>query len=233
MAVTFRIIALGDGMTASAGPAMPALAAALYAAWPTVAFEVINHGVPGSRAGHGLWRLTHDCPVGDRVLPAVVSLQPDIVLIESFAHTNAADGIIGDDGVKHLRDMHWRMLSTLRETTQADVVAVVTVAPDCDHFLETTPGYIQTPVAVRRWMAKDRRHYLEEAVRTAQAWELPLADAYHASLDPAIGGAPLARFIDPATWQVPSEEGHRLVARLVVETLQRHALIDTRLAGNR
>ena len=225
-----RLIAIGDLMTEAAGPALPHLAVALREAWPGVPFDLVNLGRSGTRAGLLLWRLTHDEWIGGRLCPSVVSLQPDIVLVESCAHVNAADGVIGDDGLKHFRDMHWRVVATLREKSAADLVEVVTLPPDGEHLLETAAAYVHTPAAIRRWMAKDRRVYLEEAVRMAQAWELPLANVYQAALDAMAKGVPLARFIAALDWQQPSEEGHRLTARIVVEALRQHHVVEERLA---
>lgn len=226
----FRVIALGDGMTAAAGPTLPHLASALRDAWPEVPFDLHNLACPGHRVGQILWRLTHDQWAGDRLLPSVTSLHPDLVLIESCAHVNAADGIIGDEGLKHFRDMHWRIVATLREKTTADLVEVVTLPPDSERLLETAPAYVHTPAAIRRWMAKDRRVYLDEAVRMAQAWELPLANVYHSALEAMARGTPLERFIAAADWQSPSDEGHRLTASVITATLRRHRLIEQWLA---
>jgi len=224
-----RMVAIGDGMVEHAGVGMPLLAAQLQAAWPNVPFEVINQGVTGSRVGHGLWRLTREYEQAGRQLTPIVTLQPDVVLLESFAYTNAADGVIGDEGLRHLREMHWRIVSTIREKTAADIVFVVSVAPDGERFLETSPAYVHTPGAIRRWMAKDRRIYLEEAAKMAQSWELPIANAFQASMDAAARGTPLARFISATDWLHPSEEGHRLTAGLIVEALRQHKLLEPRL----
>ncbi len=220
-----RVVATGDSMTEGAGPAMPALAELLRQMSPQCSFDLVNQAVGGTRAGYALRRLTNSYEHGGRTNPPLVALDPDIVMLESFAYNNGADGAT-TEGLKHFREMHWRMLSTLREKTRAELVFVVTIAPDPEHFLETVPNFVHTPVAIRRRMAEQRIVYLEEAVRMAEEWELPLANAYQASLTARDSGTPLSTFISPDDWIHPGPEGHALVAREIVAAIQRHDMIS-------
>jgi lysophospholipase L1-like esterase len=222
---TVRIVTLGDSMTASAGEDNRQLEMELARHYPGRRFELFNYGFGGTRAGYGLWRLTHEYKYGNQKRPSLVSLEPDVVLLESFAYNNASDGMTGD-GLRHFRNMHRRMVAVLREKTHARIVFVVTIAPEPDRFVETVPNFYYTPVSIRRRMALDRTRYLKEGIRIAEELKLPLVNVYQATLNAKKKGVPLGKFINPSDWIHPSTEGHALTARLVVETFKRYGIIE-------
>ncbi|NQU39861.1 MAG: SGNH/GDSL hydrolase family protein [Lentisphaerae bacterium] len=225
-----RIVATGDSMTETAGAGCPALATALAVAFPARAFEIVNQGVGGTRVGYGLWRLTHAYEFNARPYPSLVSLDPDLVLLESFAYNNGSDGLQGD-GLTHFCDMHRKMVATIRSQTRALIVMVVTIAPDGEHFLETVPNFMHTPRSIRRWMAEDRARYLEAAVDLAAELDLPLANVYAATLKAEQQGTPLGRWIDQTDWIHPGPEGHGLTAEVTVQTIRQHRLLEDACDG--
>ena len=220
-----RIVATGDSMTETAGPGMAALAAELSKARPGLDFEIINQGVGGTRVGYGLWRLTHGYEYNGAHCQSLVSFEPDIVLLESFAYNNGSDGP-RDGGLAHFRSMHLQMIETIQRHTGASIVCLVTIAPNPARFLETVPNFVHTPIEIRRWMAQDRVEYLEEFERIAGEMNLPTANVYRATLAAARNGTSLDTFIDPQDAIHPSSAGHELTARVIVETLMGHDLIQ-------
>jgi len=222
---SIRIIATGDSMTDTAGEGCPALAKELANAFPDREFEIINQGVGGTRVGYGLWRLTNDYEHNEKQCKALVSLDPDLVLVESFAYNNGSDGP-RDGGIAHFRDMHFKIIDTIRTRTNAEIIAVVTVAPDPEHFVESVPNFKYTPVAIRRWMAGDRVAYLEEMIKIAHELELPLANVYQATLDAQSTGTPLGDFIRDDDCIHPNEKAHELSAQLILEAIKKHGVIS-------
>lgn len=219
-----RIVATGDSMTDTAGEGCPALAKELKRNFPDKEFEIINQGVGGTRVGYGLWRLENEYEFNGKKNPPLISLNPDIVLLESFAYNNGSDGLLGE-GLAHFRDMHLKIVEKIRANTNAQIVFVVTIAPVKERFLESVPNFKNTPVSIRKWMAEDRIAYLEEAIKIAQGLELPLADVYHASLEAAGRGEPLSKFINPVDWIHPGPEGHELAAKVIVEAFKKNNLL--------
>lgn len=218
-----RVVTTGDSMTASFGEGAPILANALNAKWPEKEFDVINQGVGGTRVGYGLWRLKNEYEWRDKKHPPLISLDPDIVIIESFAYNNATDGFT-DDALNHFRDMHRQIVETLQEETNATIIFIATFAPDMDNFLKSVPAYYNTPLSIRHRMAKERMAYLEEAIKVANELNLPLVNAYQRSLDNVKKGIPLASNINPIDWIHPSECGMKLVAQEIVNTLSQGVL---------
>lgn len=219
-----RIVAIGDSMTETSGEHCPALAAELSRVFPDTSFEIINQGVGCTRVGHGLWRLTNTYQYKEKSMPPLITLNPDIVLLESFAYNNGSDGPY-DDCLQHFRNMHEKIVETLHEKTNALVVFVVAIAPDLDTFLSPIPGFVHTPASVLQRMAEDRIRYLEEGIQLAKHLNLPLANVYQASLDAEKKGISRRTFINPEDGIHPGPEGHQLAARVIAETLKCHHLI--------
>jgi lysophospholipase L1-like esterase len=216
MEKVLKIVVLGDSMTDTAGEGCPILCAELEKHYPGRPFDIYNYGVGGTRVGYGLWRLTHDYEFNDKKYKALIKLDPDIVLVESFAYNNGSDGP-REGGLSHFREMHRQIVETLREKTNAKIVYVVTIAPDIEHFLESVPNFINTPVSIRKWMAEDRMVYLEETIKLAKEFKLPLVNVYQASLDAEKQGTPLGRWINPKDCIHPGEEGQQLIAENIVK----------------
>lgn len=220
-----RIVATGDSMTQTAGDGCPALTTELARKYPDKKFEIINQGVGGTRAGYGLWRMTNEYEVDKKKFSPLVSLNPDIVILESFAYNNATDGLLNDEGLIHFRDMHYKMVETIREKTDAVIIFVVTIAPDVNHFIENVPCFYNTPKSILKSMAEERMRYLEEAIKIAGELELPLVNVYAATLAAQADGTPLSTFINPEDCIHPNEKGHELTAHLIVEVMKEHNLI--------
>ncbi len=224
MEKVLKIVTLGDSMTDTAGEGCPILCAELEKSYPGREFDMYNYGVGGTRVGYGLWRLTNDYEFNDKKYKALVKLDPDIVLVESFAYNNGSDGP-REGGLSHFCEMHRQIVKTLREKTNAQIVYVVTIAPDTEHFLESVPGFTNTPVSIRKWMAEDRMIYLEETIKLAKEFELPLVNVYQASLDAAKQGTPLACWIRPKDWIHPREAGQKFIAENIVKIFVEKKLI--------
>jgi len=224
MEKVFKIVALGDSMTDTAGEGCPLLRAELEKKYPGRKFDIHNYGVGGTRVGYGLWRLTHNYEFNDKKYDALVKLDPDLVLVESFAYNNGSDGP-REGGLPHFREMHHKIIETLRQKTNAKIVYMATIAPDTDRFLESVPSFFNTPVSIRKWMAEDRMVYLEEAIKIAEEMELPLVNVYQASLDAAKQGLALERWINPKDWIHPGEEGHKFIAENIVKVFVEKMLI--------
>ena len=210
-------------MTEAMGEDCAPLADACGKEFPDVGFEFFNYGVGGTRAGYGLWRLTHDYEHQGRTWKSLVSLNPDIVLVESFAYNNGSDGTTNGIGLRHFRDVHRKIIGTLKKSTNAKIVFVATIAPDPSGFLAGNSNFMNTPASIRRWMANDRAAYLREGIRLAKRLGVPLANVYQECLALKRGGTPLGTFIGDGIH--PSGEGLRLIARTIAATLKSNQLL--------
>jgi lysophospholipase L1-like esterase len=219
-----KIAALGDSMTESYGETFNELLEILGNTYTDRDFEFYNFGVGGTRAGYGLWRLTNEYEYKSKKQASLLSIEPDIVLIESFAYNNASDGVYDDDGLKHFCEIHERIVRTIREQSSAKIIFVATIAPDTDHFLEGNMNFIYTPNSILSKMAEDRIKYLEKALRIAEKLDLPIANVYQASLEKENKGTPRSTFIGDGIH--PNSMGNKLAAETIAKTINEYKIIS-------
>ena len=207
---SYTIAVLGDSMVDTLGPGVPHLASALKQTFPQTEFTIYNYGVGGTNIDYGLQRLTSDYLYLDSPVPALVNRHPDIVVVESFGYNPYSF----DEGAL---DKHWLALAKIVDTLKSripnvKIVIAATIAPDATTFGDGSAGLSFTPEDKRK-RTDVIKQYLDSTVRFAQSQNLPLADAYHPTLN-----AP-AKYINGGDHIHPSEEGKQLFAQKVTDAI--------------
>lgn len=219
---SFTIAVLGDSMVDTLGPDIPHLKSILGGMYPNVTFwNMLNYGVGGTNIDYGVERLTNDYTYLGNRIPSLISQSPDVVVIESFGYNPYSY----DEGAL-LR--HWMKLAEIvtiirDRLPQAKIVIAATIAPNWTTFgdgaaglsYDTDSKYKKTHVI---------KSYLENAVRFARSEHLPLADAFHASLDEAGNGKLL--YINGGDHIHYSDAGRRLFAMKVAEAVIANRLLE-------
>ncbi len=247
----FRIALMGDSMLERWGAQCPQLHAALRRQYPRSEFALYNHGLAGSRAGNGLWRLTHRYHLdleahdgadvvrdkkdkdatanhaamyaGDAWRESLSWCDPSLVVVESFAYTHRIDGA---EGLSEYRDVLRRLVEQIQHSTGAKFLFCVTMAPLREHFLDNAAAYINTSRATRQRFADDVSLYLDEARRIAQDEGWPVADvAAEVRKRIAAGEHPL-RFVDHNDFQHLSPYGLQVQASAIVRAIDNGRMIE-------
>lgn len=179
------IALLGDSMTDTLGPDAPHLKKQLQNTYPNTTFVIKNYGVGGKPIDDGLERITNGYSYLGNSYPALFSVSPDVVVIESFAYNPTGDG---QGGLDH----HWLDLATAVDRIRGAIpgvriVIAATIAPNAGVFGDGAPGIAFSPEdKVRR--TTTIKSYLDTTVKFAKSEHLPLADAFHASMDSSGNG---------------------------------------------
>ena len=110
---------------------------------------------------------------------SLLSTNPDIVVVESFAYNNFGNTESG-------YDRQWTALSTLTGTIKQQlpssrIVIAATIAPDAVTFGNGAPD-IHFTALEKVEKTSTIKLYLENAINFANSEKYPLADAYHPSL---------------------------------------------------
>lgn len=217
------IALLGDSMMDTLGPDGAGLAAKLNATYHRTAFTVINHGVGAENIDSGLRRLT----TGYRYLgtdkQSVVSERPDVVIVESFGYNPYP--------VPDMHDAlttHWLRLAEIVDTIRQQlpgtkIVIAATIAPNWDLFGDGAPGLSFSPEGKRTKVAEIKR-YIESTIAFAKSERLPLADAYHPTLDRNGNGIP--SYINGGDHIHYSDRGRAFMAQTIADTLIRNRLLE-------
>gem|GEM_PF-5791337 len=203
---------LGDSMVDTMGEGLPYLEKALKKYYPHYKFRLLNYGAGGTNIDYGIQRLTENYQYLGKNIPALISTNPDIVIIESFAYN--AGGVQKSDF-----DHHWLSLAKaveiLKTQTRAKIILLATIAPNKANFGLGAAGINLTKE--QAWQHAEKISlYLENTINFANSQKLALVDAYHPSL---VNGDGNLRYISVADHLHPSVEGCIFIAELIAQKL--------------
>jgi len=215
------IAVLGDSMVDTLGPDVPNLKDIMGKKYPGVIFTIKNYGVGATNIDYGIERITNGYTYLGNAIPALISIKPDVVVIESFGYNPFSY----DDGAL---DHHWLSLAKAVDTIRANVpgvkiVIAATIAPNANVFGDGAPGL--SFGADDKWKRVNIiKKYLENAVKFAQSQHLPLANAYHPSLDGSGNGKLM--YINPGDHIHYSDAGRAFVAGKIADAIIGNKLIE-------
>ncbi len=212
---------LGDSMTDTLGADLRLVRDELMKVYPGASFTLLNYGVGGENIVSGLERVTRETTYLGAVRPPLISMAPDVIVIESFAY----NPFIFETGAL---EQHWLSLAYIVDAIRANlpdtrIVIAATIAPNSTVFGDGAPRLAFSPED-KKERTRVIKQYLENALRFAQSEKLPIADAYHPSLDSSGEGRLL--YINPGDHLHYSDAGRQLFARTVVETIATNTLLE-------
>ena len=215
------IAILGDSMVDTLGKDLRLVADELRLTYPETTFTLINYGVGGENITSGLSRLTRDSYYLGEHRPPLLSLHPDVIVIESFAY-NPFPFELG------ALDQHWLSLAYMVDAIRTNapdtkIALAAAIAPNSMVFGDGAPGISFSPADKRERTAVIRR-YLENTIRFAQSEHLPISDAYTQSLD-RMGEGNLT-YINPGDHIHYSDAGRQLFARVLVDMITTNKLLE-------
>lgn len=215
----YTIAVLGDSMIDVMQPGLPQLEKALKNFYPQAQFRLLNYGVGASNIEFGLERLTSSYTYLNQPFPPLLSQNPDVVVIESFAYNH------WDNNQSNL-DRQWLALGgivdTIKKQSRAKIVLAATVGPDENTLGDGIDNYWLLPDQ-KKEKAAAIRAYLQNLINFAQSQGYPLADAYHASLDENNNGK--AKYINAGDHLHPSGPGGELMAEKIAEVIWEKKLL--------
>lgn len=216
---SYTIALLGDSMIDVMQPDLPQLVSTLKNYYPQVQFKLLNYGVGASNLDYALTRLTKNYTYLGKEFPALLSQNPDIIVIESFAYNHGENNQSG-------LDQQWltlaAIISTIKNQSQAKIVLAATIGPDENNLCDGIEG-INLPPDQKKAKAQAIRAYLENIINFANSQGYPLADAYHLSLDSNGNGKNI--YINQGDHLHPSGPGGELLAEKIAEAIYKNNLL--------
>lgn len=208
------IAVLGDSMVDVLQPDLPQLQPALEEYFPKTKLELFNFGVGASDLEYAVQRLTEDYVYLGSKYPAVLSVKPDVLVIESFAYNNFGYG-------KQGLDKQWLLIGDIITKTKelspnTKIVLAAAIAPNSTIYGQGIDG-IEWNQAERLVRADTVKEYLENIINFAHSQGYPIADAYHPSLDAYGEGKPV--YINAQDHLHPSGPGGELFCQKVAEAI--------------
>jgi len=210
-----KIALLGDSMIDTFVFDPKILKGALAKFWPNVSFEILNYGVGATNAEYGLKRLSESYTYQGKTIPSLLSQNPDIVVVESFAYNHPKELSQNSQTLS-------KIISTIQNQSKAKIYFLVTIAPDKKIYANGIAG-INWTAEQRKIEAQRVIDFLRDAVAFAQNQGLPLINAYQKSLDWEGDGN--QTYINSDNIH-PSDEGKLFLAGLVAEKFQETKIIE-------
>ncbi len=212
------IALLGDSMTDTLGPDAPELKNSLKKIFPQTHVTIRNFGVGGENIESAINRITNSYTYLGVHHQSVASFAPDIVIIESCGYNPfPVDGAL---------NRHWLSLAKAVDRVKlsipnAKILISVTIAPNATVFGDGAAGLSFSPTD--KWQRVNViKTYLENAVRFAKGEKLPLADAYHRSLEPDGNGK--LSFINAGDHIHYSDAGRVYMGQILSEAINAYDL---------
>lgn len=203
------IAALGDSMTDLMGPNLEYLKKELTKYYPKADFSLLNYGVGAENIEKVADRISKDYDYQGRHYQSLVSLNPDLIIVESCAYNPFSEG--GD-----YLNRHWtalsRVVDILKSQTKAKIIILATIAPSLQNFGQGPAG-VNWPVDLATSHSQRINEYLDNATRFAKAAGLPLVDVYHQTLLANGEGNPA--YINPGDHIHQNVAGDELIAKLL------------------
>lgn len=215
----FKIAVLGDSMVDVMQQGLPQVEGALKRYFPNASFELLNYGVGASNIESGYERLTNDYDYMGRHYKGLLSLDLDIIVIESFAYNHWGNN--SQDLEKH-RQFLEKIVNRIRNESKARVVLAATIGPDINSLCDGIEG-MSLSFEQKKEKADTIKAYLDNLVNFARANNLALANAYHASLDE--NGYGKAVYVNSGDHLHPSGEGGMLMGEKIAEAIYKGKLL--------
>lgn len=213
------IAVLGDSMIDTLGPSIPALHTALNQYFPGKKFNIVNYGVGASDIEYALHRLQNDYQYNGQNHPSLLSLKPDIIIVESFAYNNFGNTQTGID-------RQWLALGAITSTIQKElpntqIALAAAIAPNSLNFASGVKDIHLTNIE-KIEKTKTIKAYLQNLVNFAASQKFPLANAYAQSLK---NGEGLPDLISPSDNLHPSLLGAQFFCDIIAKSLFDNHLI--------
>jgi|GEM_PF-1346170 len=217
-----KIAMLGDSMTDTLGPDFPKLTEALYRYYPSgVTFRFLNYGKGSDTIEGGAQRLVESYDYKDQKVASLISQEPDVVIVESFAYNNFGNTQAGFD-------RHWLNLGGILTTIKAKlpdtkILISSTIAPNAVVFASGAPGTNFSAVE-RLEKTQTIKYYLQRTMEFATSEGYPSANIYNASL---VGPNGDRLYINANDGIHPSAQGAELIANILAKSIFDNHLVDT------
>jgi len=213
------IAVLGDSMIDTLKPNIPQLVIALKKHYPDQFFNILNYGYGASNIEFGLFRLTNNHQYLGKNIPSLISQNPDLIIIESFAYNNFGNS---QQGI----DRHWLSLGAItsmikKELPGAHILLATTIAPNSIIFGNGIDG-INWSGLEKIEKANTVKLYLQNTINFATSQNFPLANAYTPSL---INNEGNPYFISKSDSLHPSDIGTQFFCDVVTKSILDNKLI--------
>lgn len=188
--------------------------------FPTTKFNFLKYGYGSTNIESAAKRLTETTTYLNQNNPSILSQNPDIILIESFAYNNFGNSQSGINRQSQALQNIINIIKNLSPDTK--ILLASTIAPNSVTFANGSKDiYYSSLEKIEK--TTTIKLYLQNLISFAQKNDLPLADSFHPSL---FGQDGLDDLINKTDNIHPSELGSELFCDTVAKSLSDNQLIN-------
>lgn len=188
--------------------------------FPTTKFNLLKYGYGSTTLESVIKRLTETTTYIDKENPALLSLSPDIIVIESFAYNNFGNS---QKGIEKHQKLLEEITDLIKEKSPSSkIVLASTIAPNSISFAS---GIKDVHFSALEKIEKTGtiKLYLQNLINFAKKNNLPLADAFSPSL---FGNNGASEYIDSVDKLHPSNLGTELFCDTLAKSLKDNGLTN-------
>jgi len=192
----------------------------LHKYFPETKFNLLKYGYGSTTIESAIERLTKTTTYLDKENPALLSLSPDIIVIESFAYNNFGNS---QKGIEKHQELLQEIIDLIKEKSPSSkIVLASTIAPNSISFAS---GIKDVHFSALEKIEKTGtiKLYLQNLINFAKKNNLPLADAFSPSL---FGNNGASEYIDSVDKLHPSNLGTELFCDTLAKSLKDNGLTN-------
>lgn len=188
--------------------------------FPNIKFNLLKYGYGSTTLESVIKRLTETTTYLDKEKPALLSLSPDIILIESFAYNNFGNS---QKGIEKYQNLLKEIIDLIKEKSpETKIILASTIAPNSISFASGIKNMHFTALE-KIEKTNTIKLYLQNLINFAKNNNLPLVDAYSLSL---FGDNGASQFIDSVDNLHPSPLGTELFCDVLGKSLKDNQLTN-------
>ena len=166
-------------------------------------------------------RLNRDTIYQGRTLPAILSRDFDIILIESFGNNPLSQFPLEEGLQKQTAALDYMVAEIADTHPKSLIVFVATIAPSQAFYGK---GAVDLSALARNKWANERRAYIENHINYAKKHNIPLVNVYEKSVDK--NGVTLTKYLDTSNYIHPSVAGVGLISQTIADFLFRDSVLQ-------
>lgn len=214
------IVLIGDSMTEKLGDNVTELKDYLKKYYPNKEINILNYGFGSTNIESVPDRLQKDTERLNRVYPAVLSQNFDVIIIESFGNNPLSESPL-NEGLKRQTAALDRIIELIRANhPKSKIIFEATIAPHKDRYGE---GVVVLDTKVREEWAVERAEYIKNHIKYALNHKIPLINIYQDSLDGSGGGN--IDYINTSDFIHPSTTGVYFISQKIADFLYKNRLL--------
>jgi len=209
---SYKIAVFGDSMVDTMGEVMEYLEHSLKARYPTTQFTLYNYGQGSQNVEDGLSRFYNEFNYKDRHYPSLVAVQPDILIIGSFAYNP-----FSPNDQELYKKLYKKLLLRSRNIAN-DVYMLTEIAPLRSEFGQGPNGVnwdVPTSYEHSGWIVSG----LENSLLVAKELDIPTINVFQLTLLNPQTKEGMKKYVNPSDGIHPSVAGHEFIADTIASTI--------------